>query len=416
MTMLGYAILAMLFAVELVEIMFSLLNSAHTKTLMNYPTPEVLRVYDRETFVKSAQYQLKRSKIGLFEKLTAIPVFYGLFISGGLADFTHWLNLVVPQETPRAIIFFLTYSLVFYVVSLPFSLYSTFVLEKEFGFNRTTVGTYLKDTIISGVISSVLLGVILAAVIMLIRFAGPLWWFYAALFISALSLFLTYIYPTFIAPLFNKFQLLEDGDLKERISDLAVRAKFPIKNIFVMDASRRTSHSNAYFAGLGKRRRIVLFDTLLKKHSTDEIVSILAHEIGHYKLGHIKKMLALSTISIFLGAYLLSAFIEQPLIYEAFGFDQSLYIGLFIISVLFSPISFLLTPVFSTLSRAHEYAADKFCIELTGGREFMISALIKLHRDNLSNPAPHPVYSRFYYTHPTLPERIKEIRTPDESY
>jgi STE24 endopeptidase len=262
-------------------------------------------------------------------------------------------------------------------------------------------------------LSFLVMVIVLSAVIGLINSAGPYWWVYAACFTAAFSLFLTYIYPTLIAPLFNKFEVLEEGALKDQIITLARKIRFPITGIFKMDASRRSSHSNAYFTGFGKKKRIVLFDTLLEEHENDEILSILVHEMGHYQLRHIRKMLSLSIILMFVGAYIIGLLIDRNFVYQAFGFEKSIYIGLFVIAIMVSPVTFVFTPLFSGLSRKHEYEADQFALKHTGMRETMLRTILKLHKDNLSNPLPHPLYARFYYSHPTLLDRLRSIEASE---
>lgn len=313
------------------------------------------------------------------------------------------------NEWMRAMIFFLGYQILFSIIDLPFTLYNTFVVERKFGFNKMTIPLFIRDTIIGAFISVVILGIIFFVLTFLIDEAGSLWWFYSALFISAFSFIMSYLYPTFIAPLFNKFKTLENDNLKASIMEMSKKADFPLVNIFQMDASKRSTHSNAYFTGFGKKKRIVLFDTLIEKHSPDEIVSILAHEIGHFKLGHIKIMMAVSVISIFTIFYICGQLINQPFIYNSLGFEQSIFIGLFIISLILSPAGFILKPISSLFSRKHEFEADAFAIKQTEDAELMKNTLIKLHGDNLSNPLPHDILVFFHYSHPPLLQRIERI-------
>lgn len=224
-----------------------------------------------------------------------------------------------------------------------------------------------------------------------------------------LLLVITYVFPTLIAPLFNKFKKLEKGSLKEGIEKMAQKANFAVSDIYQMDASKRSTHSNAYFTGFFKKKRIVLFDTLLERHTDNEIIAILAHEIGHFKLKHILKTLLVNVMMIFIMFYFVSILIDNNFIYDAFAFEKSSYVGLFVIFILFSPINFIITPFLSAMSRKHEYEADKFAKNLTENKKDMSDALIKIHKDNLSNPFPHPLYVKFYYSHPPLIERISEL-------
>lgn len=416
MTLSGYIILALILIVQLLELTLSLLNRRHTRAMRRNPPEAVLEFYPREKVDAAAAYELDKSRLSLLHLAVRAPLFYTLFLSGILAAWSAVLNQSIGSEVLRGLIFFASWSLFFFLIALPFDLYDTFRLEKRYGFGRTTPGTYIRDHLIQFILSGVLLTVILAALITFIRRAGSPWWLYAAGFLSALTLFLTFIYPTFIAPLFNRFEPLEPGALRDGIEALAHRTDFPVDQIFRMDASRRSHHSNAYFTGLGRRKRIVLFDTLINNHERGEIIAILAHEIGHYKLGHVRRLLGVTIISIFAGMFLVGLFINHEFIYRAFGFEKSIYAGLFLVSILFSPLGVILNPLAAALSRRHEYAADRFAVEHIPDPHLMAVTLAHLHRDNLSNPYPHPWYVWFHYSHPTLLERIQAIMRMDRQH
>ncbi len=406
----GYLILGILFFIEIFEIFLKYLNLKQIKSLKKNCPNNILEIFQKDKLEKALSYQEEKEVLDIVSKLFIIPFFYGIFIFNVVQNYSEIINAHFQTEFVRGIVFFISFIIFNYILSLPFNLYDTFVIEKKFGFNNMTIGLYVKDTIISGVISLVLISIILFAIISFIEKTGAVWWLLGALFTALFSLFLTYIYPTFIAPLFNKFEPLEDDDLKEEIFSISKRAKFPIDNIFKMDASKRSKHSNAYFTGIGKKKRIVLFDTLLNNHGVKEIIAILAHEIGHYKLGHIRKMLLISIIFTFLAFYIAGLILNQQFIYNAFGFEKSIYIGLFICMLLFSPFNFAIQPLIAMLSRKHEFEADNFSVKLTGEKETIINTLIKLYKDNLANPLPHKLYKFFYYSHPTLLERIEEIK------
>jgi len=410
MNTLGYAILAAILLIQIFEVALTMLNRAHTRRISRSPAGHILEFYQKEKIVTAADYQLSRSALGLVQRAVKSPLFFALFLTGFLVIWSQMINQYFQMEFYRAVVFFGSYTLFFYLISLPFTLYDTFVLEKKFQFNQTTGWLFVRDTFVSLCLTGVVSGIALWAVITFIQNTGSLWWLYAAVFMTGFSLCLTYIYPTFIAPLFNRFEALEDGSLKDNIHKLAQQAGFPLSKIFKMDASRRSSHSNAYFTGLGRKKRIVLFDTLLEKHSENEILAILAHEIGHYKMGHIRKMLILNIVGMFIGAYVVGLLINEDFIYLAFGFDKSVTIGLFLISVMISPVAFILTPMFAILSRKYEYQADRFALKQTGDPEGMVTTLARLHRDNLANPDPQPLYAFFTYSHPTLLDRIKALR------
>ena len=410
MNFFGILILTVLFFIDLFEIFLKFLNLKQIKKLQKKLPENLIKIFSVEKLKTALNYQEEKNKLDIFTKFVNIPFFYLLFITGFLNLFITYINNSFNNEISRGIFFFIAFILYNFLINLPFTLYDTFKVEKKYGFNRMTVKLFIKDTIISGIISFVILSVVLAVIITFIKYAGNLWWLYAAIFVSLFSFFITYVYPTFIAPLFNKFEPLKDEDLKNKIFQISKKANFPLDKIFQMDASKRSTHSNAYFTGFGKKRRIVLFDTLLEKHLPEEIVSILAHEIGHFKLGHIKKMLLISNIMIFVIFYFMGLIINDSFIYNAFGFDKHIYIGLFVCMILFSPGNFILQPFMSFLSRKHEFEADKFAVKLINQKDVFINTLIKLYKDNLANPLPAKLYKIFYYSHPTLLERIEEIK------
>lgn len=407
----GFVILGIIFSISLFELGLSLLNRRHTWKIRRDPPEEVLEFYDEKRLQQAAEYQAARSDLGLAHFLVRTPLFFGLFLTGTLTAWSTTINETVSGEFCRAAAFFGSYSFLFFVVGLPYRLISTFGIERRFGFNRTTWQTFLRDTVIAGLISIVFGSGVLWLVIALIQHTGGWWWSLAAVALSALSLLMTYIYPTYIAPLFNRFEELEPGELRDRIEELAQQAHFPITNIHRMDASRRSTHSNAYFTGLGRKKRIVLFDTLLQKHKTVEILTILAHEIAHYQLGHIRRRVYFQIGGTFVAAFLAGQLLDHSFLYQAFNFESSIYMGLFLLAILFSPLGFLAGPMVAALSRHHEKQADRFAVRLIQDRETFVATLARLYRDNLANPVPHPLVSFIYNSHPTLLERIRAIRS-----
>ncbi len=297
------------------------------------------------------------------------------------------------------------------IVSLPFSIYSTFVIEQKFGFNKITPGLFIIDLIKTTVISAVLGGVLLAVIFAFLEYAGNTAWLmcWAASIVFLLSV--QYIVPTWIMPLFNKFTPLEQGELKQAILNYARSINFPLKNIFVMDSSKRSTKSNAFFTGFGNNRRIVLFDTLIKEHTVDELVAVLAHEMGHFKKKHILKRIFLVILQMGLIFYLISVFISSQGLFDAFFMDQkSIYAGLIFFGMLYSPIDFFISMIMQAISRRDEYEADRFAAETIKDRESMIKALKTLSVHNLSNLCPHWLYVFFNYSHPPVMERIRAIR------
>lgn len=293
------------------------------------------------------------------------------------------------------------------ILLAPFSIHATFGIERRFGFNTTAPSTWLLDRL-KGALLSAALG--LPLLYLLYRFidgAGALWWFWAAVVFSVIDLVLSVLYPALIAPLFNRFSPLAEGSLRERIGELSGRLGFRVNGIFVMDGSRRSRHSNAYFTGLGRTKRIVLYDTLLGQLSEDEILAVLAHEIGHEKKRHVIAMTAVSIALSFVGFWVLALLMDWDALYRAFGFaGPSKHALILVVSLLSGPGTFVLTPLLSWWSRRHEYQADAYAAAATDPAS-LSSALVKLNAENASNLWPHPLYAAWYYSHPTLVERLR---------
>jgi STE24 endopeptidase len=288
--------------------------------------------------------------------------------------------------------------------------YLQFVVEQRFGFNRMTPRVFVADVLKSAAVSIVLIAPLLLALFWFVDRAGRWWWLLGFAGVSLFQLAVTVLYPTVIAPLFNKFTPLEEGSLRERIYALASRLGFATRGIFVMDGSRRSAHSNAYFAGLGRARRIVLYDTLVRSLSEESLVAVLAHEIGHEKSHHIRQRMAFSLLMLLAGFWVLSLLLPFEPFTRAFGFERpSPHALLVIVSFCAGPFTFFLSPLSAAWSRRHEYQADRFAVDATGGAAGLKAALIGLGRRNLSNLTPHPLYSFYTYTHPTLAERIAAL-------
>ena len=291
-----------------------------------------------------------------------------------------------------------------------FSIYSQFKIEEQFGFNKMTIGLFIKDQIKSLVLSGIILSILLLGIFWFMDTAGAYWWIIASTGFIIFQLVLSIIYPLLIAPIFNKFAPLEEDDLKHLLKTLADKLKFKTTGIFVMDGSRRSGHSNAYFTGVGKAKRIVLYDTLVSILSNNQIAAVLAHEIGHYKKHHLIKGLALSFFVTTLVFFVVNFFLNFLPIYEAFGFSRISYHGIFVIlSFAAGPFTFFLTPLFTMWSRKHEYEADAFAANNTNYGEDLKEGLIIMSKENLSNLTPHPLYSFYHYSHPTVGERIRAL-------
>ncbi|MFA5272073.1 MAG: M48 family metallopeptidase [Candidatus Omnitrophota bacterium] len=297
------------------------------------------------------------------------------------------------------------------ILSIPFSAYHTFSLEAKYGFNKTTVKTFIIDIIKAFILTAIIGAIILSVIFWFFAAAGNLAWIYCWIAVTLFQLFLLFIAPVVIMPLFNKFIPLEDGELKNAIENYAKEQKFALKGVFKMDASKRSTKSNAFFTGFGKFRRIALFDTLISKQTTDELVSVLAHEIGHYKKKHFIKGMLLSIITTGIMLFVLSFFINNNGLFEAFKMQNlSIYASLIFFGFLYSPINLFLSIFSNVISRKHEYEADKFAVLTYHKPEAFIAALKKLTVDNLSNLTPHPLKVFLDYSHPPVLKRIEAIK------
>jgi STE24 endopeptidase len=313
------------------------------------------------------------------------------------------------------LIFFAVIGLAEVLMGLPFDYYHSFVLEETYGFNTKTLKIWLSDLAKSMVVLIILGTFLLSTLLLMVAHAGPSWWIWAWIIFSVFQLMMTILYPTVIAPLFNRFTWLEDSELKDRIERLAKTEGLTIHGIYQMDASKRTRHTNAYFSGMGKAKRIVLFDSLIRSHSQDEILAILAHEIGHLKKNHIKKQFILvSLVSLFL-FFLASKLLTWEVMYHSFGFSNlPCYVGLFLVGILWEPVSFFVSPMGMAISRKFEREADFYSLGILKTAKPLSTALKKMAKENLSNLTPHPLYVCFNYSHPPLLERIEylEAREP----
>lgn len=359
---------------------------------------------------KAADYTAATTQLGAFEAVYGAVLLLGWTLAGGLDVLdSAWRSLDFgPLVT--GVLVMLSVLLLMSLLEVPFSLLRTFRIEQRFGFNRSSVGVFVAD-LLKGALLMILIGAPLAWVVLWIMgAAGALWWFYVWLVWFGFSLLMMWAYPTIIAPMFNKFSPLEDAQLRERIERLLRECGFKSDGIFVMDGSRRSTHGNAYFGGLGSNKRIVFFDNLIKQLDGDEIEAVLAHELGHFRLHHIRKrLIGLGALSL-LGLALLGWLAEQSWFYHGLGVTQpSNYMALLLFMLSAPVFGFLLTPAGAWMSRRHEFQADAFA---AGRRdaEALVRALVKLYEENASTLTPDPVYSRFYYSHPPASVRIEHLK------
>ena len=372
-------------------------------------------VVTEEEYKKSIFYNTDRIKFQIFTSLFGSVVLI-IFTIGGLLNYLTQVVMDITQSNVLgAVLLGLLLIIVEEIISIPISIYSTFVIEERHGFNKTTKKTFVTDIfkglLISGAISSILY----ATVIFIIISAGDLWWIYAFAAVFTLQAIIFFLYPVLIMPLFNKFEPLDDEEFKKPIEKLLEKVDFKSKGLFVMNASLRSTHGNAFFTGIGKNKRIVFFDTLLKTINPDEMEAILGHELGHYKLGHIRKTLISSLVFGFLGFYILNEIFKSDNFFIAHGLENlTVYSKFLMFYLVIGSYTFFTKPITSALSRKREFEADDFSFQFTDG-EHMISGLLKLTKDNASNLTPDPLYSSYYYSHPPIAERVASIENKLEN-
>ncbi|MDC7219378.1 MAG: M48 family metallopeptidase [Spirochaetales bacterium] len=370
---------------------------------------------DEDRYSRARAYTKRKEEFGLVSFAVRSAVTLIILLSGFPGTLDLFITGLFSSPLVQGVAFIFLFSLITDLAGLPFEGYSQFVIEEEFGFNKMTGKLWLTDKIKENLLSLVIGFPLLALLFFFMDRTGELWWVYGWAFLSAFQLLMFLIYPSLIAPLFNKFTPLEEGELKDSLNELAEKCGFKTKGIFLMDGSRRSAHSNAYFTGLGRTKRIVLFDTLVESLSTAELTAVLAHEIGHYKKKHILKKLASSFLSSLALFYLLSLALNWTPLFQAFSFNAPSYHGVLIILMYFSsPFTYFLSPLLSRISRKQEYEADAYARNAMGSSKELREGLMKLNKENLSNLTPHPLYSSFYYSHPPLRERWDALAALDE--
>ena len=377
--------------------------------LSNTLPSELKGIYNEEKYKKSQDYLRVNMKFGLLLSSLSFVVILVILLYGGFG----WLDEFVRQYTDNtiliAILFFGIIGLASDILSTPFDVYDTFVIEEKFGFNKTTPKTYILDKIKGWILALIIGGGLLAVFVWFYEVAGSFFWLYAWLFFSAFSIFMTMFYSTLIVPIFNKQTPLEDGELRDEIESFAQKAGFKLDNVFVIDGSKRSTKANAYFSGLGPKKRIVLFDTLIKDHTKEELVAVLAHEIAHYKKKHTLKGMFISLIHTGVVLYLLGIFINYDVLSMAMGGQEaSFHLGILAFGLLYSPISTVLGIIGNVISRKHEYEADEFAAK-NYNAEPLQEALKKLSVNNLSNLRPHPAVVFVGYSHPPLLKRLEAL-------
>lgn len=405
------AFLAVFILRSLFQYVLNRINIAHLRQRAK-GVPEILQgAVEEEKMGKMTAYSVDSAHFDIVETLFSQALLLAIVLSG----FLPWLAETVKGWQPGFIVggmvFFTVLAAIGNLFRVPFDLYDTFVIEDRYGFNTKTLRLWLIDWIKSIALSAVLGGIVLLSLLALINYFKNTWWLLAWVMVGVFRLLMLWLFPVVIAPLFNKFEPIPNKELEHRIASLMGRVGLQVGGVFQMDAGKQSKHTNAYFTGFGKTKRIVLFDTLLASHPDEEILAILAHEVGHWRGKHMLKTLVFAQALSFIGFCLVSRLMHWPFIYQTFGFQESiLYIGLFLAATMVSPLGFFVRAVESALSRKFECAADNVALELMGTFKPMYNALIRLAIDNLANLFPHPLYAWFYYSHPPLVERISRLK------
>jgi STE24 endopeptidase len=395
----------------LVKLYTTHLNKKHLSKVINNKEFDE-KLFDESFLKKTYTYLSDKIPVSFISEVFSVFFILYLVFSGNLVQLSLFFNSIFPDSEIIAHLLLLgTIGVIFYLFSLPLNIYDTFFIEKKHGFSTITIKTFIFDNIKIIIISIIIGGLLLSIIFWLVLKIESNWWIFAWITSILFSLLIMKIFPTLIAPLFNKFTPLEDGELKNKIMNYAKEANFKLKNILRSDASKRSKHSNAYFTGFGKNKQIVLYDTLIEQLTADELSSVILHEIGHYKKKHIWIMFLIQTIFSGLILFLVEIFTSLESFISAFNLNEVNYLTTFIFSILFvqSFTWFIGLPAIY-LSRINEFAADKFSVNIIKNSEYLISSLLKLTKENLSNPYPHPFYSTLYYSHPPITERVRELR------
>lgn len=393
------------------SIVLDLLNAKNIRANKDRIPDAYREVMDEETYQKSVAYSLEKSRFSLVTTIYGGLVLAVIVLSGFLPWLWFFLENLWGTSLWAQGGYLVVLTLIFAIPDLPFDWYSTFKLEEKYGFNKSTLSLWISDKIKGSLVGFLIGFPLICLLLKLVDWLGQNWWIWGFGVVFVFQLLMMILYPKLIMPIFNKLEPLESAELKDELMGLSNKAGFAAKTIEVMDGSRRSGHSNAFFTGFGRFRRIVLYDTLMEQLKNNELKAVLAHEIGHYKLGHIPKMIALSAVSMLSAFWLIAYLAQAPWFFAGFGFAgaASLAPAFLLFSILSGLVTSWLSPLFSILSRKHEYEADAFARNAMEEPNSLLAALRKLNEKNLNNLTPHPLYSGFYYSHPTLIEREKAL-------
>lgn len=378
--------------------------------------PSFRGVFAPDEYRRAQRYLRTNTRFGQITATADIVILLVFWFCGGFAVVDGWTRSLDFSPLVTGLIYIFVLAGMKAVADQPFSLYATFVIEERFGFNQSTLSTWIMDRL-KGLALILILGVpLLAGILGFFQYAGQAAWIWCWVLITLFTVVVQFVAPTWIMPLFNRFEPLAEGELRAAILAYAKSIGFPLENVYVMDGSRRSSKSNAFFTGFGRHRRIVLFDTLIARHATAELVAVLAHEMGHYRMRHILKMMVMGIVQTGILLFLMSRIIHTPTLFEAFYVQEpSIYAGLVFFGMLYAPVDFFLGLGVQVVSRRHEFAADRFAAVTTGSVKPMIDALKKLSVDNLSNLRPHPAYVFLNYSHPPVLQRISALHAIDSN-
>ena len=387
------------------------LSYLNTTTMSDTIPEEVKGIYDEEKYKKQQAYQRENHRFGILTSSFSMVVTLAMFLFYGFALVDGWAWNFTGNAILAALIFFGIIMFASDIINTPFEIYDTFKIEEKYGFNKTTPKTFVFDKVKSWLVSALIGGGLLALIIFIYQLTGSMFWIYAWLVVSAFSIFMAMFYSNLIVPLFNKQTPLEEGELRDAISAFAQKVGFKLDNIFVIDGSKRSTKANAYFTGLGAKKRIVLYDTLINDLNTEELVAVLAHEIGHNKKKHVVQGLLIGLVQTAIVLFVFGLLIDSPVLSAALGVEKpNFHIGMVAFGVLYSPISFFTGIFMNILSRKNEYQADRFAAE-NYKPEALASALKKLSINNLSNLTPHKTFVFFHYSHPTLLQRLAFLKS-----
>lgn len=404
-------ILYIILGISLISYLFDqALDYLNLKALKPEIPPEIQDFYETVKYQKSLAYQKEQSRFSFLSSAFSFALSFGMLLLGGFGWIDSWLRPIIENQIVLALAFFGVIMIVSDIISIPFQWYSTFVIEEKYGFNKTTVKTFIVDKLKGYVLGAVIGGALVSVLIYLVNSIGPDFWIWFGLIAATFILFVNMFYTSLLLPLFNKLTPLGDGELKTAIEQFSKKVNFPLDNIFVMDGSKRSAKANAFFSGIGKKKKIVLYDTLITNHSTEELVAVLAHEVGHFKKKHIIWSYLISIIQVFFVLFVLSRMIfNEDLSLALGGSQQAIHLNLIAFGILFSPISGITGLLMSLLSRKNEFEADAYAKETYDGNA-LSNALKRLSVDSLSNLYPHPAYVFFHYSHPPLLQRLDALK------